>query len=188
MRTPKRNNRAFTLIELLIVVGIIALLVSVLTVAVIPWISKSDENATKALLDNVGSKLAGLQVTPTMKKFKKDAGEMKGQISPDEHEALSQMMVFYISPDSATWDKAKFYKGRPYDPLVMPQSYADNLAGERDLKYFVDHKGNSLSMMIDGKSILVLARGEDGKFKTADDFVYDGRDKKTKTGEDIGFK
>ncbi|MHC4839926.1 MAG: type II secretion system protein [Planctomycetota bacterium] len=186
--TQRQTRRAFTLIELLIVVGIIALLVAVLTVAVIPWISKSDENATKALLNNVGSKMAGLPVTPTLKKFRKDAGELSSQIAGDEDEAMSQMMVFYIAPNEDSWTGSKFYKGQEYNPLVKPQTLTDNITGDNTLKYFMDHKGNTITMMLSNGKLLVMSSGDDGKFRTADDFVYDSRDGKTKTGEDIGFK
>ncbi|MEE9311674.1 MAG: type II secretion system protein, partial [Planctomycetota bacterium] len=54
IHTRNTDRRAFTLIELMIVVGIITLLMSVLFVAVLPWLSKADDEAMKATLSTIG--------------------------------------------------------------------------------------------------------------------------------------
>lgn len=183
-----RTSRGFTLIELLIVIGIIALLTSVLAVAVLPMIMKADETALNALLEDVGPKLQGLTIKPTQKKFKKDAGSLSGQISGDKDIANSQMILFYLAPDSDTWDQSRLYKDKPYSPLITPETWQANIIGDKTLKYLADQNGDPFRYILENGKVMLLARGEDGKFKTADDIIYDGRSGSVKTGEEVKFK
>lgn len=191
MRTLKirnSNRRAFTLIELMIVVGIISLLMAVLFVAVLPWLSKADNEAMKATLSTIGPSIQNMPVKPSLVKFKKDAGSLSGQISSDNDEATSQMLVFYLAPDADTWNQSKYYKGRAYEPLIQPQTLKASIGGDKTLKYFEDSEGNPLRLVIEKGNIFLHARGEDGEFMTADDLIYDGLAGNTKMGEDLGLK
>ncbi|MCF6228334.1 MAG: type II secretion system GspH family protein [Planctomycetes bacterium] len=191
MRTLKirnSNRRAFTLIELMIVVGIITLLMSVLFVAVLPWLKKADVEATKATLSTIGPSIQEMTVKPNLKKFKKDAGSLAGQISGDDDIATSQMLVFYLAPNAETWNQSKYYKGQDYDPKIPPQDLQAYIGGDKTLKYFMDSEGRSLRMVIEKGNVFLHACGEDGEFMTADDLIYDGLAGNTKMGEDLGLK
>ena len=93
-----RNNKGFTLIELMIVVGIIAVLVAVLAVAILPWLNKAKPRATKALLQNIGNAISGEKVAWTEKSFRADAGGLAASASSDDKKKSSQIMVFYLCP------------------------------------------------------------------------------------------
>lgn len=173
-----KSRAGFTLIELMIVVGIIAILVVVLAVAVLPALSKNDEKATISLLQNIGPEICGRKVPPTMTKFKKDAGSLSGRISGDEKIASSQMMLFYVAPSRSIWDGAKYYKDQSYNPTQQPESFAK----------FTRETGGGLPYLVDAwempifyeydknaKTSFVFSNGEDTLWNTPDDLIFDVR-------------
>jgi prepilin-type N-terminal cleavage/methylation domain-containing protein len=185
-----RNRRSgFTLIELLIVVGIIAVLVVVLAVAILPWIAKSDVNATKSLLQQVGPVITGdTKVRPTLKKFREDAGDLSGRIHANEDIASSQMILFYIAPSRSVWDQSELYGGTNYKPKVSPDDVAEFTREEGGkLPYLIDPWGNPIQYVYDKKmkSAFVYSNGADGQWKTPDDIIYMASSNEVKLREEM---
>lgn len=174
-------KKGFTLIELLIVVGIISLLLVVLAVAVLPALSKGDEQATTSLLQQVGPEFSARTPAPTLKQFRKDAGSSASRISGNDKIAWGQAMLFYLAPSRSTWDSADYYKGQNYAPKHQPEEFAEFTREEGGMfPYLVDawdkpiwYKYNAKS-----KSGYVMSSGEDGLPGTPDDFIFDARNNK----------
>lgn len=189
MKNYMNKRRAgFTLIELMIVIGIIAVLVVVLAVAVLPALSKSDESATRTMLQDIGAQICGQQVVPTVAKFRKDASDLSGRIASDDKMASSQMMLFYTAPDRSTWDSAKYYKGQNYNPKQQPEQYLKFTREQGGgLPFLVDAWENPIWYEYDKtvKAGFVLSRGKDGEWNTTDDLIYDSRNTKVVKREEL---
>jgi prepilin-type N-terminal cleavage/methylation domain-containing protein len=188
LNASTRNQKTgFTLIELLIVVGIIAVLIVVLAIAVLPWLSKSDEKATRTILSQIGSAMSGGKVVPTIAKFKKDAGQLSGKISGEEDKASSQMMLFYMAPSRSTWEGSALYKGRNYEPTLTPEDFAEFTREDSGkLPYLVDAWDKVIWYDYD-KAVggMIWSAGEDMQKRTPDDLVFDPRDAKVKKRDEI---
>jgi prepilin-type N-terminal cleavage/methylation domain-containing protein len=173
----RTKARGFTLIELLIVVGIISLLLVVLAVAVLPALAKGDENATKALLQQVGPAFTGRTPMPTIDRFKRDAGQLSTRISGNERVAYAQMMLFYMAPTRETWDGSNLYKNSNYAPKVDPKEFAEFTRQEGgQLPYLVDAWDEPLRYMYDTqtKTEYVWSHGPDKMDRTEDDLIFNG--------------
>jgi prepilin-type N-terminal cleavage/methylation domain-containing protein len=179
----RKGKTGFTLIELLIVVGIISVLIVVLAIAVLPWLSKSDEKASRTILSQIGSAMSGGKVVPTLAKFKKDAGSLSGKISADEKKASSQMMLFYMAPSRSTWEASTLYKGRNYEPTLTPEDFAEFTRDEGGLPYLVDAWDQVIWLEYHKElnGVAIYSAGEDMLPKTPDDLIFDPRDVKVKT-------
>lgn len=180
-------NKGFTLIELLIVVGIISLLLVVLAVAVLPALSQGDEKATKSLLQQVGPEFTAKTPAPTLKQFRKDAGEASGRISSVEKIAWGQAMLFYLAPSRSTWDGSTLYKGQNYAPKHQPEEFSEFTREEGGkLPHLVDAWENPIWYDYNAKTKTgyVMSSGEDGLPGTPDDFIYDPRNNKVVKAED----
>jgi prepilin-type N-terminal cleavage/methylation domain-containing protein len=180
----RANKRGFTLIELLIVVGIISVLIVVLAIAVLPWLSKSEEKATRTVLSQIGTAMSDKKVVPTIAKFKKDAGQLSGKIDGQERKASSQMMLFYMAPSRSTWDSSALYKGRNYEPTLAPEQFAEFTRDDGGrLPYLVDSWENVIwyEYHKDLKGGAIYSAGEDGVPNNDDDLVFDPRDAQVKT-------
>ncbi|MCB9894931.1 MAG: type II secretion system protein [Planctomycetes bacterium] len=186
MRNAKRG---FTLIELLIVVGIISILIVVLFVAILPWLKKSEDKASRTLLQQIGGAVSGRKVALSIKQFKKDAGSsLSGRIAADEDLASSQMMLFYAAPTREIWDQAAIYKDRNYAPDLQPQEFTSFTRSEGGkLPYLVDAWETPLrykyEKMFDGG--IIISAGEDKVFGGPDDLIYDPRNNAVKTREEM---
>ena len=192
MRMHSNMRRAgaagFTLIELMIVIAIIATLVAVLALAIIPWLSKSEEQATRSLLSTTGAAVSQQKSGLDMAKFRKDAGTLSGQIDSDPKLASSQMMVFYAAPSAAVWQEAPLYKGRQHAPEIAPEQVQDNLRGDSNgLQHFVDNWETPLWYRWDKatKSAVIQSAGPDREWETDDDLVYMGSSGSVKTREEL---
>jgi prepilin-type N-terminal cleavage/methylation domain-containing protein len=188
MKNYNHKRRAgFTLIELMIVVGIIVVLMAVLAIAIMPWLRKSDEKATRTLLLNIGPQITGGKVAPSIKKFKKDAGSLSSKISSDKKFASSQMMLFYTAPTRETWDSAKCYKDQNYNPPQQPQQYAEFTQTDKGLPYLVDAWGTCIWYEYDKtvKAGFVFSEGEDMQWNTPDDLIYDSRNNKVSRRDEL---
>ncbi|MCC6574087.1 MAG: prepilin-type N-terminal cleavage/methylation domain-containing protein [Planctomycetes bacterium] len=178
MHAHNRRNSGFTLIELMVVVGIIAVLVTVIMVALLPALMKSRENATRTLLTSLGSLVGGMQVKPNKKQFDKDAGAtLSAQLDSNREKATSQLLLFYVCPSRDVWAEAPLYKSRDYQPQLDPAQYKDLIMdGGGKLQYFADAWGTSLWYGLDKTGELYLiSAGEDMTFETPDDLIYDGK-------------
>jgi len=183
----RASKSGFTLIELLIVVGIISILIVVLAIAVLPWLGKSDEKASRNLLQTIGPVMAGREVPPMLATFKKDAGKRSGQIAGDEDKASSQMMLFYSAPSRSSWDGSALYKDRNYEPDLQPENFVEFTREDSGLPYLVDawdhviwYKYNN-----DLKAGFVYSRGADNEKGNDDDLIYDPRDNKVKNRDEM---
>ncbi len=179
MRYRKQANRGFTLIELLIVIGIIAVMVAVLALAVLPWLSKSEEKATTSIMQQVGGLLNDTKTGYSVQKFRKDAGKLSGKIN--DKVASAQLLVFYFAPSKEVWDTADYYKNQNYAPKVQPSDWQSFIKQDGDqLPYLCDAWGTALEYTYDktANAVVVKSAGEDTKFGTDDDFIFDGRNNK----------
>lgn len=178
--------RGFTLIELMIVIGIIAVMVAVMALAVLPWLSKSEEKATTSIMQQVGGLLSDTKTGYNVQKFRKDAGKLASGIN-DQH-ASAQLMVFYFAPSKEVWDAADYYKNQNYSPKVQPADWAAFIKQDgNQLPHLCDAWGTPLKYMYDktASAIIVESAGEDMKFGTDDDFVFDGRNNTVKKREEF---
>lgn len=178
MNQSRTIRRGFTLIELLIVVGIIIVLVAVLALAIIPWLSKADTNATKSIMDNVGTLLEAQRNTLSVSQMQRDAGPFSGQISHDAKIASSQLLVFYFAPSQKVRESAPVYRGGVgVGSSVDAKDWAKflmNESGAEDMPYLVDSWGTTYWYTFEkasGKTILRSA-GEDLKWDTDDDLAH----------------
>ncbi len=188
MNSMRLNKRGFTLIELLIVVGIISILIVVLAVAVLPALKKSEESATRTLLQQIGPVITGEKNPPTIKKFKKDAGQLSGRIASDERLASSQMMLFYAAPTRSVWEGSNLYKDQNYAPLLQPEELAKFTREEGGrLPHLVDAWENTIWYKFDNNVKLgfVYSAGPDGLPNTPDDLIFDSRNNSVKTREEM---
>lgn len=178
----------FTLIELMIVIAIIAVLVAVLALAILPWLGKSEEQATRGLLSTTGAAISMHKGGLDVAKFRKDAGPLASQIDSDAKLASSQMMAFYSSPSLAVWESAPLYKGRAHSPEIAPEQVQDNLRGDAGgLQHFVDNWETPLWYRWDKatKSAVIQSAGPDREWETEDDLVYMGSSGSVKTREEL---
>ncbi|MCQ3950843.1 MAG: prepilin-type N-terminal cleavage/methylation domain-containing protein [Planctomycetaceae bacterium] len=182
-----RSDKGFTLIELMIVIGIVAVLVAVLAVAILPWIQKAKPRATKALLQNVGNALAGEKVTPNETSFRKDAGALAATLSNDDKMKSSQILVFYLCPTKEVWDQAPAYKGKSYSPKQDPQQFKDSMRGDAGkLQYFVDAWDRPVWFRIEKSgAFLISSAGDDGQWDTDDDLIFDSRNNSVRERAEI---
>lgn len=180
MNTKRNSRRGFTLIELMIVIGIIAVLVAVLAMAVLPWLSKSSENSTKALLSSVGGLVTAERNPFTLERFRKDVGpSLSSQVDSDPKKASAQMLIFYYAPSQDTWKKSVYFKGQNYDPKVQPKDWVESTkvgGSAPDLPYLTDFWNNELYYYYDKAAKIVVIRswGPDGQPDTDDDLAFDG--------------
>ncbi|MCB9932205.1 MAG: prepilin-type N-terminal cleavage/methylation domain-containing protein [Planctomycetes bacterium] len=184
----RANRQGFTLIELLIVVGIISVLIVVLAFAVLPWLKKSEEKATRTLLQQIGPVVTAEKVPPTIQKFKKDAGPLSGRIAADEKFASSQMMLFYAAPSRSVWEGSALYKDRNYAPAIEPEQFAKFTREEGGrLPHLVDAWENPIWYVYDKtvKAGFVFSAGEDGQRGTPDDLIFDSRNNSVKSREEL---
>lgn len=185
-----RNNKGFTLIELMIVVGIIAVLVAVLAVAILPWLNKAKPRATKALLQNIGNAISGEKIAWTEKSFRADAGGLAASASSDDKKKSSQIMVFYLCPTKEVWDQAPTYKGKAYQPKLPLEQFKDSLKDDAGkIQYFVDAWDRPLWYKIEKSgSLLIMSAGEDGNWETGDDLIFESRTNSVKERSEFTSK
>lgn len=184
----RKTNQGFTLIELMIVIGIIVVLMAVLAVAIFPMISRSNENGTKALLQQIGGAMNSKKGAYSVKKFQKDIGSLSKALESDPKKRSSQMMLFYVAPTERAWNESKLYKGKNYAPEIDPVNLKESIMNEESaLPYLADAWGTTLWYKYDkgAKTMLILSAGEDRAWDTEDDLVYDGRSDSVKFMEEI---
>jgi prepilin-type N-terminal cleavage/methylation domain-containing protein len=172
----RTNRRGFTLIELLIVIGIISLLVVVLAVAVLPFIGRSEENRTRALLQTIQANIGAQRVAMDESAFRRDAGDLAGQIHSDDKIRSSQMLLFYFAPTREIWDGSNLYSGRNYDPAIAPETFAEFTEREqRRMPWIVDSWGTTLWYRWDATAQVayVMSAGPDREWESPDDLILD---------------
>jgi prepilin-type N-terminal cleavage/methylation domain-containing protein len=183
----RQHKKGFTLIEVLIVVGIIALLMAVLVVAVIPLMTRGDIQNARSLLLNVGP-LTGRTPPPTLVSFRRDAGPLASQIAPGDDIAHSQMILFYLAPSNEVWSAAPLYRDRNYNPDIPPEQFTNYTREDPGLlPYLVDPWGTPLRWHVDNAAgvIFIISAGQDERFGTDNDLVYDPRMEQVRTLEEL---
>lgn len=170
-----RTNKGFTLIELLIVIGIISVLVVVLALAILPWLSKSDENNTKTLLTTVNSTIGGHKGALTLEQFKKDAGQLAMKIDSQDEIAYAQMLLFYTAPSREVWEQSAKYGGTNWNPPVQPETLGEfiNKDNASRLPHLVDAWGKPVVFSYDraSKTAYIYSFGPDMEKNTDDDLM-----------------
>jgi prepilin-type N-terminal cleavage/methylation domain-containing protein len=182
-----RNKKGFTLIEVLIVVGIIALLMTVLVVAVIPMMGRGNVQATRTLLVNVGP-LTSRTPAPTLETFRRDAGPLASEIAADDDVAHSQMILFYLAPSNEVWTVAPLYRDRNYNPDIPPEQFTNFTRQDPGrMPHLVDAWETPLRWHVDTHmgAIFIISAGPDQAFGTDDDLVYDPRMDQVRTREEL---
>jgi general secretion pathway protein G len=102
-----RNNRGFTLVELLIVMVIIGMLAALVFPRLIPKVGKGKQSAAKAQIELLGQALD---------QFRLDTGRY-----PNTSEGLT---VLSANPGIPNWDGPYLKKAVPNDPWNRPYSYS----------------------------------------------------------------
>lgn len=184
-----KNRGGFTLIELLVVIGIIAVLVVVVMVALLPALLQSKHQATKSLLNTMGGALAGMRTLPNKTQFNKDAGQSLANTLDwkAREKGSSQLIVFYLCPSRDVWNEAPLYKNRDYQPTLDPAQYKDMLLSDDSsrLQYMADAWGTPLWYVVDKMGFFLISAGEDMKFDTKDDWIYDSQSNNVAKREDM---
>jgi prepilin-type N-terminal cleavage/methylation domain-containing protein len=189
MQAFKRNSsrKGFTLIEVLIVVGIIALLVMVLAIAILPMVAQSDERRTRTLLQTIAPVAEG-HTLPNLETFRRDAGNLADRISSDNDIAHSQMMLFYLAPSNEVWQGSRLYAGQNYNPQFRPEEFSEYTRTDTGkLPYLVDAWDRPLRWQYDTavSALFISSAGPDGEFGTNDDLVLDTRMNEVRTLEEL---
>jgi len=113
----RRDNRAFTLVELLVVMAIIALLAALVGPKLFPKLGKGKQSAAKAQIELIGQALD---------QFRLDVGRY-----PTGQEGLNALMV---NPGATGWEGPYLKKAVPADPWGKPYQYlCPGTHGEYDL-------------------------------------------------------
>lgn len=187
-----RNNKGFTLIELLIVIGIISVLVVVLALAILPWLSKSDENNTKTILQTINSTIGGHKGTLTIEQFKKDAGQLAMKIDSNDDVAHAQMLLFYIAPSREVWEQSAKYGGTNWNPPVQPETISEFIYKDdaSRLPHLVDAWGKPIVFSYDrpSKTSFVYSFGPDMTKGNDDDLMMIVGETTVKTREELKKK
>jgi general secretion pathway protein G len=102
-----KNNRGFTLVELLIVMVIIGMLAALVFPRLIPKVGKGKQSAAKAQIELLGQALD---------QFRLDTGRY-----PNTSEGLT---VLSANPGIPNWDGPYLKKAVPNDPWNRPYSYS----------------------------------------------------------------
>lgn len=102
----QRNNRGFTLVELLVVMVIIGMLAALVFPRLIPKVGKGKQAAAKAQIELLGQALD---------QFRLDTGRY-----PATTEGLNALMV---DPGAPNWDGPYLKKAVPNDPWGRPYNY-----------------------------------------------------------------
>ncbi|HME42709.1 MAG TPA: type II secretion system major pseudopilin GspG [Syntrophorhabdales bacterium] len=120
-----KDNRGFTLVELLVVMAIIALLAALVGPKLFPKLGKGKQSAAKAQIELIGQALD---------QFRLDVGRY-----PTTQEGLNALMV---NPGVDNWEGPYLKKTLPPDPWGKPYQYlCPGTHGEYDL-YSYGRDGN----------------------------------------------
>lgn len=192
----KSRSLGFTLIELMIVIGILVLLAAVLIVVIVTVMGKGNKSATEATMGTLAPHmksdvtLARNLANPSKnaqvfaKEFKDATGvasaAMFDKLTPMQR---SKLLAFYIAASKEQWEKAiaSAQQARyPFKPLV----------GENDAKAFLIKDSDGFNYIADawGKAIsyeflkaaaegaeprwVLVSGGEDMNLETAADNLY----------------
>jgi general secretion pathway protein G len=102
----KKNEKGFTLVEIIVVMVMIVLLVSLVAPRLFPKLGKGKQSAAKAQVELLGQALDH---------FRLDVGRY-----PTTQEGLSALIT---NPGIEKWDGAYLKKGLPVDPWGKPYLY-----------------------------------------------------------------
>ena len=116
-RPQAKDQRGFTLVELLVVMAIIALLAALVGPKLFPKLGKGKQSAAKAQIELIGQALD---------QFRLDVGRY-----PTTQEGLNALMV---NPGVDNWEGPYLKKALPPDPWGKPYQYlCPGTHGEYDL-------------------------------------------------------
>jgi len=106
LKDPKRQQRGFTLVELLVVMVMIALLAALVGPRLFPKVGKGKQSAAQAQIELFGQALDQLRL---------DTGRY-----PSTQEGLNALMT---NPGMEKWDGPYLKKSLPQDPWGKPYHY-----------------------------------------------------------------
>lgn len=113
----RRNNRGFTLVELLVVMVIVGLLVALVGPKVIPKLGKGKQSAAKAQIELLAQ---------TLDHYRLDVGRY-----PSTQEGLNALVA---NPGADNWEGPYLKKGIPQDPWGKSYQYQSPCShGEYDI-------------------------------------------------------
>lgn len=117
LKSDIKNNKGFTLVELLVVMVIIGLLAALVGPRLFPQLGKGKQSAAKAQIELIGQALD---------QFRLDTGRY-----PATQEGLNALVT---NPGIEKWDGPYLKKGLPNDPWSRPYQYlSPGSHGEYDL-------------------------------------------------------
>ncbi len=117
MKTSIRNNRGFTLVELIVVMVILGMLAALVFPKLIPKVGKGKQSAAKTQIELLGQALD---------QFRLDTGRY-----PTTSEGLNALLT---DPGVPGWDGPYLKKAAPNDPWGRPYHYeSPGTHGDYDL-------------------------------------------------------
>lgn len=101
----KKNNKGFTLIELIIVIAILAILVGIVGMASIRYVEKARKSADQQTLDSISTAVQAALIDPENNLTIADSGNITVEKSTDGKSVTIDCTSATL-PDSKKWDDA----------------------------------------------------------------------------------
>jgi|GEM_PF-4402625 len=163
----RRNQRAFTLIELIVVIAILIILFAVLIVSIMTWLARSKESATETTMQDMATAISELTtnggviqlISPKqatryasgafIEATRGSSDRLTESISPMQR---SKLLAWVLAPTQEQWSKIIDTRNTggsmpEHKPLMAETTSKSKLTTDNDgFNFFTDGWGNPISI------------------------------------------